>query len=121
MSNIIILEDDPNRIATFKKAWPLAIYHTTASGCIKAITDSQDIDKLFLDHDLGGEAWVNSLREDCGMEVVRFLIQNPKPIKEIIVHSHNTPAGLAMSFALKKSNYRVRYTPFGLLCRSFGK
>jgi hypothetical protein len=53
-------------------------------------------DVISLDHDLCGERYVDQSRKDCGMEVVRFLEQNPIPQGKIICHSYNTKARVEM-------------------------
>ena len=53
-------------------------------------------DEVHLDHDLGGEIYVDSSRPDCGMEVVRWLCASRRDRFEktlFIIHSHNAEAG----------------------------
>lgn len=111
---IIFLDDDHQRWYRFQSKIPNSVRAETADECIRLIRDSTKIDWLFLDHDLGGEAYVNSTREDCGMEVVRFLCADnlPKTISNIVVHSHNTVAALEMFNKLKDAGYNVRLVPF---------
>lgn len=111
---IIFLDDDHQRWYRFQAKIPQAVRVETAEECIQLIKDSPDIDWLFLDHDLGGEAYVKSTREDCGMEVVRFLCadERTKSINKIVVHSHNTVAALEMFNKLKDAGYNVRLVPF---------
>lgn len=111
---IIFLDDDNQRWYRFQSKIPNSVRAETADECICLIRDSAKIDWLFLDHDLGGEAYVNSAREDCGMEVVRFLCADnlTKTISNIVVHSHNTVAALEMFNKLKDAGYNVRLVPF---------
>jgi len=113
---IIFLDDDKQRCRAFKRfaGCPSTIVHT-AQDCIKAIQETDDISILFLDHDLGGEVYVNSAREDCGMEVVRWIVANNPPIRTIIVHSLNAPAAQSMVVALKRAQYDAHYNPFTTL------
>ncbi len=117
---IIFLDDDNQRWYRFQAKIPNSVRVETADGCIRLIRDSAKIDWLFLDHDLGGEAYVNSAREDCGMEVVRFLCADnlTKTISNIVVHSHNTVAALEMFNKLKDAGYNVRLVPFYNLIES---
>lgn len=117
---IIFLDDDNQRWYRFQAKIPNSVRAETADGCIRLIRDSTKIDWLFLDHDLGGEAYVNSAREDCGMEVVRFLCADnlTKTISNIVVHSHNTVAALEMFNKLKDAGYNVRLVPFYNLIES---
>ena len=111
---IIFLDDNHQRWYRFKDKVSDAVRAETADECIHLIRDSIKIDWLFLDHDLGGEAYVNSAREDCGMEVVRFLCKDnlTKTISNIVVHSHNTVAALEMYNKLKDAGYNVKLVPF---------
>jgi len=100
----LILDDDPdyddpqnpakagkNRITAFRKkligndiTWVM-----TAADAIEALANN-DWDVLFLDHDLGGEAYVKS-GPGTGYEVAVWLERNPtrKP-PQIFLHSLNT-------------------------------
>ena len=95
---IVILEDDPNRIRQFKEKIGVAsnlMIFTDVDPCIKYVKNNKDsIDMIFLDHDLGGEIYVDSSNHNTGYTMA-------KKIKEIygdsyprtIVHSLN-PAGV---------------------------
>jgi hypothetical protein len=117
---IIFLDDDHQRWYKFQSKIPQAVRAETAEQCIKLIKDSINIDWLFLDHDLGGEAYVNSSREDCGMEVVRYLCEQPrtKSINKIVVHSHNVLAAEEMFNKLLDAGYSVKLVPFYNLIES---
>jgi hypothetical protein len=117
---ILFLDDDKNRWDTFRRRVPAAYWVETAKACVETIKEWDSMDWLFLDHDLGGEAWVNSSREDCGMEVVRFLCANPyqDKIKNIVVHSHNVVAARSMFDYLKENKYNVSLYPFYTLIQS---
>ena len=114
--NILFLDDDEKRIDTFgKKIYPdFANIVTTASTAIQYLNSIPNWDYVFLDHDLGGEQLVNSNRKDCGMEVVRWIIQSRPHIKKIIVHSWNNIAAEEMVAKLKDAGYNTEYKPFGL-------
>jgi hypothetical protein len=115
---ILFLDDDENRTQRLVRKIPWAKTYTTAGQVIDKLAEVFDHDStveiLFLDHDLGGEQFVDSGREDCGMEVVRWLEQNDLwgDIKKIIVHSHNTPAAIIMESRLKNAGYNVERIPF---------
>lgn len=68
---------------------------------------------MCLDHDLGGKVFVDSNREDCGMEVVRWIMRNRPFIGRVIVHSWNEPAARRMVADLRRRDYAVSYAPFG--------
>jgi CheY-like chemotaxis protein len=104
---ILILEDDPNRIKTFKAK--LGIQHKltcidTAEAAIEYLR-MEEFDVVFLDHDLGGEQMVDTADENTGSEVVRWLTQTEKGNRHVyvtfVIHSLNTPAAESMENTLK--------------------
>ena len=62
---------------------------------------------------LGGEVFVSSGREDCGMEVVRHLVQERHDVGAIIVHSFNGVAAREMEARLREAGYSVTRQLFG--------
>lgn len=113
--NILFLDDDPVRGNHFISAFPYARWVKTAAECISQLQREDKWDLVCLDHDLGGQVYVDSGREDCGMEVARWLYNNqPKNIKVIYVHTLNTPAGQRMSELLSQV-YETCLCPFYLL------
>jgi len=112
---ILFLDDNPERCKAFKAKVPDATIVKTAEGCIKQLETDTEWSMVFLDHDLGGEMHVDSGREDCGMEVVRWIVENDPFIRRIFVHTHNPPAAVAMSEALRQARYTVDAIPFSNL------
>ena len=111
---ILFLDDDPARGVEFMTENPDAVWVETAADCISALGEPWD--EVHLDHDLGGEHFVDHDREDCGMEVVRWLCEEPRPHLEsclFVIHTHNADAALAMIFQLKAMGYNVLERPFG--------
>ena len=89
----LILEDDGNRIRQFKQrmlemGW-VADYVDTAPAAIKLLREKK-YDIIFLDHDLGGEVYVNTSRPDTGSEVARYIAVNPVSCP-VILHTLNVP------------------------------
>jgi CheY-like chemotaxis protein len=89
--NILILEDNKNRNIIFRRN--LIGHAVTITDDVRELKNhllSQEWDVLFLDHDLGGEVYVDSGREDTGCEAARWLHNNPNRVPEIIfIHSLN--------------------------------
>jgi len=126
---LLFLDDDPNRAAiTYQRMSPeerqKTIWCQTVEETIVTLRDYKDeLEVVMLDHDLGGQTYVNSKREDCGMEVIRYLEkyqnENPKEFEafvdvNFIVHTYNTYAGHKMVERLQKLGInRVVYQPFG--------
>ena len=119
---ILFLDDDPNRAALmYQRMSPV---DRAATMWCQTVEDAIDILKEYksrlrevhLDHDLGGVTFVYSGRNDCGMEVVRFLEkQSAKEYAncKFICHSWNLPAGNDMTIRLTKAGYKTTRRPFG--------
>lgn len=102
-----MLEDDPRRIEIFRKALArhAVSYVETARACIELL-ETEKFDVVFLDHDLGGEVYVDRNNTNTGSEVVRWLklhIEDLDPC--FIIHSHNTDEAMNMEFDLKRANF----------------
>ena len=112
---LLFLDDDPQRAIVFLSRHPDATWVLTAKECIARLAEGWD--QVHLDHDLGGEVFVDPLREDCGMEVVRWLCTSEqKQLREtwFIIHSHNCEAASDMVRHLRESGYHAEYRPFGV-------
>jgi hypothetical protein len=124
---ILFLDDDPHRAALAYQRMSETdrtetIWCQTAEEAIVTLNDYKSVlKKVMLDHDLGGEQYVNIKREDCGMEVVRWLERNSQNDKEFqpfteiefIIHSHNPYAGPKMAERLQKLGLNTKLQPFG--------
>jgi len=114
--NILFLDDDPKRTKAFRSQCPKATCVETADACLQKLREQQ-WDVIFLDHDLNGEHYVNSGRNDCGMEVVRNLVSNPCHSisgTTVVVHSYNLAASIEMANRLNQAGYEGCRLPFGL-------
>ena len=121
---ILFLDDDPHRAALAYQRFPpekrdYTIWCTTAAEAID-ILENYDLSEAHLDHDLGGEHYVHSGREDCGMEVIRWIEhRSPDELEKLkktlfIVHSWNVPAALNMEVRLRALGLKVKRIPFGM-------
>lgn len=119
---IVFLDDDPNRAALQfqrmnERDQQRTFWVQTVPETIQMLKDyTQRLDIVSLDHDLGGETYVHLAREDCGMEVVRWLEKRPAELYShvrFIVHTWNESAGIKMTRRLRKKGYRVIRVPFG--------
>ncbi|MEP7217751.1 MAG: cyclic-phosphate processing receiver domain-containing protein [Bacteroidota bacterium] len=113
---VLFLDDDHRRIETIRShpssaAWDLTVVET-ADACIARL-DEGVFDLVMLDHDLGGEIYCDSDREDCGMEVVRWLRRNRKDHGAFIVHTMNPVAAASMYIELSSMGYPVAQSTFG--------
>jgi hypothetical protein len=112
---ILFLDDDPKRAEIFLAENPEAVWVQTAEECIAQLEAAWD--EVHLDHDLGGEQFVDLSRDDCGMAVVRWLCLQPHPHLEptqFLVHSHNAVAAGMMVMQIRLAGYRVESRPFGI-------
>ncbi len=116
---IMILEDDYNRINSFKTILELQVqdvsYHLTAHDFIKTLSKEEHVDLLMLDHDLGNRVYVELQDKNTGSEVVRYIVTNKNDEKfktmKIIVHSYNTVAAKNMVDILRHNKFDVLYAP----------
>lgn len=102
MSKILILDDDQNRLNIFKRNLIGHILTTTstAQAAIDQLNINNPFDYVFLDHDLGGEGFVQS-GPGTGYEVALWLSNHPeKKPEHIIIHSFNPIGSQKMSSVL---------------------
>ena len=110
---VVFLDDDPIRCKFFQSAIPSAVIVTTAEEVQAVLADRENqVDILLLDHDLGGEIYVDPELENSGSGVVRWMRKHNPPVGRIIVHSYNGPAAAAMCQDLTAIDYRAEYLPF---------
>lgn len=88
---ILILEDDKNRIKWFKEN---TIGHSvdiveSAKPAIHLIQEKK-YDVIFLDHDLGGEVYVDSNNDNTGYQVAKALLMSINETTPVVVHSLNS-------------------------------
>jgi len=94
MERILVLDDDTTRHTYFKRKFSeeKIVCVETVDDCILKLTEGV-WDSLWLDHDLGGEAFCPS-DEKSGYEVAKWLERHPnKQPPAIFLHSMN-PAGV---------------------------
>jgi hypothetical protein len=111
----LFLDDDPDRASAFLEAHPDAIWVQTVPECVEKLAEAWD--EVHLDHDLGGELYVDVNRDDCGLEVVRWLAKEPRRHlrkARFTVHSHNMVAAFEMTYRLQGLGFRVEARPFGI-------
>ena len=112
---VLFMDDDPMRGEIFLNVHPDAVLVATAEECIARLAEPWD--EVHLDHDLGGEVFVGHERDDCGMAVVRWLCDQPRPhlkTTRFFVHSHNLNAACLMVLHLETVGYHVQVRPFGV-------
>ena len=113
-TRILFLDDDPIRGEIFLAEYPDAVWAQTTEECLARLCEPWD--EVHLDHDLGGEVFVDHERDDCGMAIVRWLCAQPRPhLKNtrFFVHTHNLSAACLMVLGLQLVGYDVQVRPFG--------
>jgi hypothetical protein len=119
---ILFLDDDAFRTRRFKRSYPSALTAETADQMIELLRNlTEPVDLVFLDHDLGGEQFVDSNGKNTGMEVVRWIMENKPPVEKFIVHSMNHGAAEIMTGRLETSGYDVERIPFVALISMLGE
>jgi Cyclic-phosphate processing Receiver domain len=111
---LLFLDDDPRRAETFLAEHPHAVWVLTAADCVDRLRETWD--EVHLDHDLGGRQYVAIDEVDCGMEVIRWMCEEPRDhlrSTRFFVHSHNMVAGLMMVLQMRSSGFNAEYQPFG--------
>ncbi len=111
---VLFLDDDIRRAEVFLALRPEAVWVETAQACIDRLAEPWD--EVHLDHDLGGERYVDVSRDDCGMEVVRWLCARPRPHlagARFFIHSHHLAAASLMVQCLLRADYAAEFRPFG--------
>lgn len=112
MFNILFLDDDPNRTKKFRSMVPSAHTVETADECINKLRDDH-WHLICLDHDLGGEIFVDVTEYNTGTTVAKWITENKPSVDFVIVHSFNHPAATGMSMMISEAGYQVVYAPFG--------
>ena len=113
--NILFLDDDRLRITAFLRVFPFAQYVETAQDCIDKLADTGTLwDVVCLDHDLGGDIYVDPKHLNTGSEVVRWIQENRPEVGRFIVHSFNGGAAAEMCYDLQRSGYSAIRIPFNV-------
>jgi len=124
MINIFILDDDVMRHRTLiKRALEIAnvdkneaniVTATTSDEAVKKLQEQDSWDILMLDHDLGGEIFVESTKENTGYQVAKFIKEKDIKFEKCILHSMN-PVGIKNMAEELAGLGRVNKIPFFLM------
>jgi hypothetical protein len=122
---VFILEDDWGRMDWFHKQWDSIFDIRHADNYQRAIQifNPKSTKALFLDHDLGGEIYVDSRLSNTGANFCRWLIKTELPrVTPIVVHSHNPDGANEMERTLRMGGFNWTYQmPFGVLMASWDR
>ena len=86
---ILFLDDEAWRVDIARRTFPAAalVHVQNVTSCLEQLREGPDggWDVVSLDHDLGGERFVDSNRDDCGMYVVRWLAKFKRPMLRVVI------------------------------------
>lgn len=125
MEKLFILEDDPRRMEKVYKKFGkfLVITHAEDVETAKRLfVKNEYYDYIFLDHDLGGEVFVDSINENTGYSFTKFMVKQQKNFRygTIVLHSQNPVGAMNMKNALEDALFpRVFVIPFPQLIKDF--
>ncbi len=120
-SIIVFVEGDPTRAALqFQRMKPADQNRTfwvkTVLEAIDMLKNYRErLDIVSMGYNLNGEEYNHPSREDCGLEIVRFLEKaDPETYAQVrfVIHSWDA-AGVKMADRLRKKGYLVIRAPFG--------
>jgi hypothetical protein len=120
MIRVFVLEDDPIRIKVFKENFEKFAKFTFSTNIYDAMKDfdlNNKYDLILLDHDLGGETFVDSEFYNTGAQFCRYLIKKKIELPQIIIHSHNPVGAEIMEEYLIEKGYNASRVPFGELIK----
>ena len=117
---IFVLEDDPYRIDWFKQNWPDVLYTDNPLTGLDLIRDHPDLEMIFLDHDLGGAAYVRGEFGD-GIDFAKAMAAEKLHVDTpVFIHSLNMPGAENIENALSGTHSMVRRVPFTILRNQMG-
>ena len=115
---ILFLDDDEERHKRFRmETIGCDVVHVrTVAECIQAIMENEPFDEFSLDHDLGGQVYVQE-EQGTGTEVARWIAEKmpeDKRPERVIVHSFNFEGSKRMLGLLRGAGIHAYRLPFGL-------
>ena len=110
---VIFLDDSSSRQCVMKSMLPCIVQTETADETIEEIQKNPTVDYLFLDHDLGGQVYVDSNEHNTGMTVAKWIVEHKEEVDigYVIVHSFN-PAGAMNMYNELKRDFEVDICKF---------
>lgn len=101
---ILVVEDNPERIKKFKRELigQDVDYEEDAESAIRLV-QTVKYDLIFLDHDLGGLAYVPSNDPNTGYQVAKAIKNTENESAYVIIHSCNSVGAQAIKYELPKA------------------
>ena len=127
--SILILEDNPERIALFLKRYPDAIIVNNTSDCIAHLRSKKDgWNMVMLDHDVCHNPYESPVEElpsgfieNSGSGVIMWVISQSEKLDVgvFVLHTRNYYRAHIMEWMLKKAGYSARRNSFGQMFPDF--
>lgn len=123
---VFILEDSEDRMVEFRKRFKdkaLITHSDKVEEAKKLFSEEEFWDLILLDHDLGGEAYVNSNHPNTGAAFCRWLAKKNevKYPSQIVIHSANQIGAKEMAKTLREAQMVCSYHPYIWLEKEFGQ
>ena len=119
---IFILEDDAERIKSFKKIKGInneLFIYDNINEVKRAYLEKGPFDFYYFDHDLDNRTFVPSNEPNTGYQVAKWIVENDKTIlsKPVIIHSMNYEGAQNIKSVIPNASY----VPFHILLSSWKK
>ena len=112
---IFVLEDDQKRVQWFIRHWKQVVHTDDPVLAEKWLKENDDVDIIFLDHDLGGAPYTRGKNGD-GIDLANTMAaQHIHEDTKIIIHSCNCVGAKNMLDALAETHTNVKCISFPTL------
>jgi hypothetical protein len=104
---IFVLEDNSERVMYFTLMFlNHALLVTNNAGLGRMALHNEKFDMMFLDHDLGGQVFVDSSEPNTGHYLCKHMHETMNIDTPVVIHSWNGPGAENMESVLKCSGHR---------------
>lgn len=117
---IFVLEDDQHRLDIFNHQYGEIVHTDDVIEAASYLIKNNDIDVIFLDHDLGGAPYVRGANGD-GIDLAeKMALLNIHVDTPIVIHSMN-PWGAVNIYNTLKNTHNATVIPFNVLQHNWPK
>lgn len=113
---VFILEDNPERMTAFSAIWIQdEMVATNSVRQARKILENEKFDHIMLDHDLGGEVYVDSADKNTGTYLCKHMHETVNADTPITIHSWNDIGAERMVNYLLDNNHcgKIEKIKFG--------
>jgi len=111
---ILILEDDSDRVKKFYEMFndhSLVVVNNSKDAISFVTTFKFNV--IFLDHDLGGQVYVDSDNDNTGYQVAKVIPNSINSHTPVVIHSWNVVGAKRMQQVLEHQKAQVVHILFG--------